>query len=881
MIHISKRHASSKKDFFSRFQSFKNTNSDEMKDPNSTSSIWASAAGANSKKSDFSDNRPPHDLREEEELRSARDYIEKQSDINTQYSEFFKVDSKSDRLNRSREFLKSYTKNDILRPLEKSSEELRDVYGRYEYYRENFMHQESNQRGRPIDENKMRKTELVDIRMVLKFADMIRERAAVLNQKSKRKSGVLSRTEYNKVLQSHLQRVKEVEVKKKNVKEDIQKIKGNILRQLREYIKNENPISHFYTERLKQRVEELRDEVQLQKIEVLGSEITELMKESLRLEKLEDFKDPDRPKMDFDKIQGNSKEIEKLLNTFNAGDLSLIDIVNQSPENMKILEIQTTVNNHKNSVDKFSEKLEREINQILGDENGEFPEEKEEEKVEEIAEAEEAEEAAEEEAVEEENFDAEEGEGEAEGEPEQPVLPPEEIEKIKSMFKTNNIAYIKKAERVYFEKLERSGELEQLLNEGNRDLLESEKLVEEQRNKLIAEVFRRKSQGKKLESKAKAKTEVADSEIEGVEEEEGEQEEAGDIDKKHRRGQPNNIQASTFVRKNRPNPNSNRSKRGLPPIAGGSDLQNAIFAKRVKPAQKVILSSLEKLPHKERQTVEFRRYQDSGNIYPGDRLEIFYNTDALEEQRNDRNEWLANDPKPLAEKKYMEVRAKYEQDLYMLNSPRNLPLYCAYKTTAANMRLSLPAKVEMYADYIAGYSIRELSIKFGALPTRVKTIVWFMQEFFEDHLPRMTSNMLFRLIESELEEDNGQVVDYGVDLRELAMANKGYIEQRYLKRPLNHAPLYNPELGITQEEVERILGKEKRKERDYVIEKRVKPRKMAWLKNWMIYTGPQSIQADRQFQEYVQRSHYEGYFGPRKLRKFEESRKKMFTNKEL
>lgn len=877
MINISKRHASSKKDFFSRFQSFKNSNSSGQSDPNSASSVWASGVDANSKRSDFSDNKPPHDLREEEELRSARDYIEKQSDVNAHYADYFKVDSKSDRLNRSREFLKSYAGNDILRPLEKSSEELRDVYGRYEYYRENFMRQESNQRGRPIDENRMRKTELVDIRMVLRFADMIRERAAVLNQKTKRRSGVLPREEYNKVLQSHLQRVKEVEVKKRNVKEDIQKIKANILRQLKEYIDNENPIAHFYTDKLKQRVEELRDEVQLEKIEVLGSEITELMKESLRLQKLEDYKDPDRPKIDFAKIQGDKKEIEKLLNTFNAGDLSLIDIVNQSPENMKILELQTAINNHQQSVDKFADKLEREINKVLGDENGEFPKEEEEgEKAEEVAEEEAAEEAAEEEAVEE-DIEAEEGEGEAEGEAEQPPLAPEDIDKIKSMFKTNNISYIKKAEKIYFEKLERSGQLEQQLSEQNRDLLESEKLVEEQKRKLIAEVFRRKSQGKQLETKAKSEIQ------EGSEEDEGlvDSEESMEEEYKHRRGHPNNIQASTFVRKNRPDPNSNRSKRGLPPIADGSDLQTAIFAKRVKPAQKAILSSLERLPHKERQTIEFRRYQDSGNMYPGDRLEIFYNNDSLEEQANNRNEWLANDPKPLAEKKYMEVRAKYEQDLYMLNSPRNLPLYCAYKSTAASMRLSLPAKVEMYADYIAGYSIRELSIKFGALPTRVKTIVWFMQEFFEDHLPRMTSNMLFRLIESELEEDNGQVVDYGVDLRELAMANKGYIEQRYLKRPLNHAPYYNPELGITQEEVERILGKEKRKERDYVIEKRVKPRKMAWLKNWLIYTGPQSIQADRQFQEYIQRSHYEGYFGPRKIRKFEESRKKMFTNREL
>jgi Eukaryotic mitochondrial regulator protein len=91
-----------------------------------------------------------------------------------------------------------------------------------------------------------------------------------------------------------------------------------------------------------------------------------------------------------------------------------------------------------------------------------------------------------------------------------------------------------------------------------------------------------------------------------------------------------------------------------------------------------------------------------------------------------------------------------------------------------NGRLSPLAREEIYRTYLKGTTIKELSLKFGILPQRVKAIIFQRHLYWNEVYPKLGETHLRMAFERELlYATDFPFVDYGKDLNLMAEIEKG------------------------------------------------------------------------------------------------------------
>lgn len=631
-ILVARRGFSAKADFYQRFLKYK----EKMGVEAATEPGPAVGSGVTP---DFSDNKPLRQADDDERLKTADQLAAANKSFSDFYSDYLSTDSKIDLLNRSRATVAAVREGDALRPLERSDAQLREIYGRYDYYRENYLHQQSNQRGKPQDEHPERNSLLVDRRMMTNFAQFLAQRA-------------------------------------KRIKAVVPPTPHNIDRRI-------------YTEMLDRRLGELEQML--------------TAKKDVRRE--------------ADDLAAREREkIKKLVYAKEKNADELRDLSAKADEAVTAQE-------------------------LAGEEK--LPE---------------------------------------------------------------------KEERAKIEGVDKEG-----------------KTPRPARRRHAKESEVSPADGEKLSTETK----------------------------------PVWKQRSVFMGKKPRNPLSQPKK--LSRVSNGLGLASMLRQKYFTPRQRALEAALNHF-HAEGDEEALQEASREGPEKPCEITELFFDQERMDTAHRDFLKDARDNAHRSTEFEYEQMRDKHEQDRLMLENCRDLDMLTAYSDANNRAMLSLPAKFEMHQNYQDGWSVRELSLKFGCHPARVKAVVWLVQNFLEDHMPRMRANEIFRLMDLEMSAEQFEPVEYGVDLALLAEAEKGAVELRYGKKPLDHRPFYNPETGITAQEVEETLARQKGSREEFVVEKRHGDVEAYWVKNWVKYRGKSALKVSSMFRMLVERSHYTGTFSTKRER---------------
>ena len=115
-----------------------------------------------------------------------------------------------------------------------------------------------------------------------------------------------------------------------------------------------------------------------------------------------------------------------------------------------------------------------------------------------------------------------------------------------------------------------------------------------------------------------------------------------------------------------------------------------------------------------------------------------------------------------------EVWTKFKEEQEMLKDPDQAEVY------ASTGRLSPQTKEEIYRSYLTGSKVKDLSLKYGILPQRVKAVVYQKHLYWEEVYPRMGETHQRMAMELEmLYAREFPFLDYGLDLSIMADLEKG------------------------------------------------------------------------------------------------------------
>lgn len=64
-------------------------------------------------------------------------------------------------------------------------------------------------------------------------------------------------------------------------------------------------------------------------------------------------------------------------------------------------------------------------------------------------------------------------------------------------------------------------------------------------------------------------------------------------------------------------------------------------------------------------------------------------------------------------------------------------------------QLSPKAKNDIYKLYLQGWSVKDLSVRYGIIPERVKAIVWLETKFYFEILPNVSMETVKRAMDLE------------------------------------------------------------------------------------------------------------------------------------
>jgi hypothetical protein len=162
-------------------------------------------------------------------------------------------------------------------------------------------------------------------------------------------------------------------------------------------------------------------------------------------------------------------------------------------------------------------------------------------------------------------------------------------------------------------------------------------------------------------------------------------------------------------------------------------------------------------------------------------------------------------------------------------------------------RVSPWCKEEIYRNYLEGWTVKDLSYKYGLLPERVKAIVFFRELFWTEIYPKIGESGLRRRLELSLEfSKEYPYVDYGKDLDLMALREQGMKLRKVTRGEIDAKPTKDIEQKISP-----TLKKIKPKSIDHVPLKFVGKGPSGYLiKEMNVRTGQGSKRVSFMFRKY-------------------------------
>ena len=291
------------------------------------------------------------------------------------------------------------------------------------------------------------------------------------------------------------------------------------------------------------------------------------------------------------------------------------------------------------------------------------------------------------------------------------------------------------------------------------------------------------------------------------------------------------------------------------------DLESDFKAKNIEALNilKSIESQMEILKLYKEDNITDRGEKDLNNVELTD-----LQKKLTDEFRNTAKKHQKNISGPIFERKFTKL-----VDESMLENPIDRFETIAHKPILV---LSLRSKIEVYRLYLEGWSIKDLCMRFGISPQRVKLTIWNFQYFIEDVLPFSTPEQVIESIYLELNPpEDVEAVDYGLDLELLHKFQAGHEVNVFAKHHMDHIPKTNKEDNMSEKEIEEKLKKTKVKREDQVIEKIVSTGSPPYyIKNWIVYRGQGMMRVNRMFKKIVERSHYKDHLPHRVVEKLDQ-----------
>ncbi len=116
-------------------------------------------------------------------------------------------------------------------------------------------------------------------------------------------------------------------------------------------------------------------------------------------------------------------------------------------------------------------------------------------------------------------------------------------------------------------------------------------------------------------------------------------------------------------------------------------------------------------------------------------------------------------------------------------------------------RVSPVLKEELFKLWSEGWNVEDLSLRYGILPNRVKAIIWLKRYFYEEVMPNVDSITWKLALEREyVDASIFPFVDYGLDLRDLAVLEQGTMNVRLTRTHID----INPPPEIAQKIQDRL-----------------------------------------------------------------------------
>jgi len=196
-------------------------------------------------------------------------------------------------------------------------------------------------------------------------------------------------------------------------------------------------------------------------------------------------------------------------------------------------------------------------------------------------------------------------------------------------------------------------------------------------------------------------------------------------------------------------------------------------------------------------------------------------------------------------------------------SEGNDPNYCnvgqlddkPYTEPPVYGRVSPHARETIYSLYLQGWTVRDLSVKYGFLPERIQAIVWMRQLYYEEVMPRIDLTTIKLGLEMEMMYSmDFPWVDYGKDLQVMAERDRGVLIQRFRRTEVD---IYSTK--ETEAKMEKILENLPKKKYDLVTEKFIgRGTGGYFVKSWVVYKGHGSERVNKKFKDilnYTSRPH--------------------------
>lgn len=165
-------------------------------------------------------------------------------------------------------------------------------------------------------------------------------------------------------------------------------------------------------------------------------------------------------------------------------------------------------------------------------------------------------------------------------------------------------------------------------------------------------------------------------------------------------------------------------------------------------------------------------------------------------------------------------------------------------------RVSPWAKEEILRLHLDGWSIRDISLRYGIIPERVKAIIWCRKTFYDEVFPRIELSTVKLGLEREMVYgERYPWIDFGKDIEIMVQRERGV--------PVMDFKNHNKTIDTKAEEevqrrMEQYLEFKQKKKQDRVTEGFIGTgNKSYFLKSWIVYKGHGSERVTRSFKKAV------------------------------